>query len=304
MLKRILINIILIIIFVCAVEIYSFNKTAEENEVFKKQADRLESNGTRKYKTRYSVLKPFNPSLFRNSFIKENDKKPILWFGCSFAEGAGLEDIQTPCYKISSLSGRSCINKAKGATGTQFMYYQLLKDKEDTNEQEPEYIIYTFIWNHLQRLYNYQVSPLIDMQNLRYKIKNGKLEEIKPIFMPVYSSFFIKRLLNKKVSNQTIQEHKDFELFNKIMEESVKITKERNPNSKFIMIEFPENSRKELPQYEIDTLNSYGITVVKVTDLIKDIDIYDKKYWLPDDIHPTVEAWDLFLPELSKRYLN
>ena len=48
----------------------------------------------------------------------------------------------------------------------------------------------------------------------------------------------------------------------------------------------------------------HGITVVKVTDLTKDIDIYDKKYWLNDNIHPNNKAWDIILPRLTKKYIN
>ncbi len=305
MIKRILINLLLIILAITAVESFCFYRTKNQNEYFKQKADRLEANNTRQYTTKYRLLKPFNTVVYRKSFIKQNtNKKPIIWFGCSFAEGAGLEDNFTPCYKISELTGRSCINKAKGATGTQFMLYQLQDNNFINSAPEAEYIIYTFIYNHIQRLYNYQINPLIDMFNLRYKIENGQLKNITPEFNPIYSSFFIKRLLNKKVFKQSEQESINFILFNKIMQESLNITKKNYPNSKFILLEFPDLSRKELPDYEVKNLERMGITVVKVTDLIKDINIYEEKYWLSDNIHPTAEAWDLILPKLKEQYLN
>ena len=305
MLKRIFINILLIIFALSAVEAFCFYKTKTENERFKEKADRLEANNTRKHTTKYRLLVPFNTVVYRNSFIKENsDKKPILWFGCSFAEGAGLEDEQTPCYKISELTGRSCINKAKGATGTQFMLYQLQDGNFINDVPQAEYIIYVFIYNHIQRLYNCQINPLVDMFNLRYKNSNGKLKNITPEFNPLYSSFFVKRLLNKKVFKQAKKEGMDFELFNAVMKESVDITKNNYPNSKFLLLEFPDLSRNELPEYEIKKLEEYGITVVKVTDLIQNEDIYEEKYWLPDNIHPTEQAWNLILPELKEKYLK
>lgn len=305
MIKRIFINILLIVIALASVEAYSFYKTKTENESFKKQADRLASNNTREYKTKYKLLEPFNPTLYRNSFINEsNEKKPIIWFGCSFAEGAGLEDNQTPCYKISKLSQRSCINKAKGATGTQFMYYQINDDKFTDDVQNADFIIYTFIWNHIQRLYNYQVNPLIDMFNLRYKLVNDELKNITPKCNPLYSSFFVKRILNNVVRKQATEEQYNFKLFNKIMKETYQISQKKYPNSKFIFIEFPELSKKELPDYEIKELESYGIIVVRVKDIIGNTDIYDGKYWLPDNIHPTEEAWDLILPKIKEKYMN
>lgn len=302
MLKRILVNILLVFISLMLIETYCFYKTKAENETFKKQADRLESNNTRNYETKYRLLKPFSTSIYRNSFIKENTNKSIVWFGCSFAEGAGLEDKQTPCYKISELTGKSCINKAKGATGTQFMLYQL--ENENTINENVDYVIYTFIWNHIQRLYNYQVNPLIDMFNLRYKTTTNGLKNITPNFNPIYSSFFIKRLLNKQIYNQANKESIDFNLFNEIMKESFKIAKEKYPNSKFIMIEFPELSRKELPEYEIKSLEKIGIIVVKATDFTNNINVYDERYWLPDKIHPTEELWDLILPQIKEKYMD
>lgn len=303
MLKRIFINILLILLFLSLVEFYSFNKTKIENENFKRQADRLEANSTRQYKTKYRLLKPFNTEIYRNSFIK-NSANNILWFGCSFAEGAGLNDNQTPCYKISQLTGKSCINKAKGATGTQFMYYQIMDDNIMNNAKSVEYVIYTFIWNHIQRLYNYQVNPLIDMFNLRYKIIDGNLVDITPQFNPLYSSFFVKRILNKIVYEQAKDESYNFKLFNRIMKETYNISQKRYPNSKFIFIEFPELSKKELPDYEVKELESYGINVVRVKDILGNIDIYDPKYWLPDNIHPTEQAWDLILPTIVEKYMT
>lgn len=303
MLKRIFINLLLIIMALTFVEAYSFNRTKIDNEKFKTQADRLEANSTRQYKTQYRLLEPFNTTLFRNSFIKDNANN-IVWFGCSFAEGAGLNDNQTPCYKISELTGKSCINKAKGATGAQFMYYQINDDKIMDDAKTADFIIYTFIWNHIQRLYNYQVNPLIDMFNLRYKIIDGNLVDITPQFNPLYSSFFVKRILNKIVFEQAKQESYNFRLFNKIMKETYNISQKRYPNSKFIFIEFPELSKKELPDYEVKELESYGIKVIRVKDIIGNIDIYDPKYWLPDNIHPTEQAWDLILPTIVEKYMT
>ena len=184
------------------------------------------------------------------------------------------------------------------------MYYQINDDKIMDDAKTADFIIYTFIWNHIQRLYNYQVNPLIDMFNLRYKIIDGNLVDITPQFNPLYSSFFVKRILNKIVFEQAKQESYNFRLFNKIMKETYNISQKRYPNSKFIFIEFPELSKKELPDYEVKELESYGIKVVKVKDIIGNVDIYDQKYWLPDNIHPTEQAWDLILPTIVEKYMT
>lgn len=304
MLKKIIINLLLIFTVFFAIEYAAFVKTKKENIKFQ-QLVKLESNKIQNYKTRYVLMEDFSPAPFRGSFMnKETNKKPVLWFGCSFAEGAGLEDNKTPCYKISQLTRRSCLNKTKGATGVQYMYYQLSKQNFSKEVPQADFIIYTFIWNHIHRLYNYQINPLVDMFNLRYKNNNGTLEEIKPVFKPLYSSFFIRRILNKKVNKSVLREANDFELFNLIMKETAELVKKYYPKSTFIMLEFPDTSRKELPLKEIKTLESYGIIVVRVKDLIGNADIYDDKYWLPGKIHPSEQAWDIILPELVKNYMH
>lgn len=305
MIKRILVNLILIVILFGFIEYGSFVLAKKQNVIYKQKADRLEVNNTRAFKTNYNILSDFNTTVWRNSFYLENtEKKPIIWFGCSFAEGAGLEDEHTPCYKISKLTNRSCINRSKGATGTQFMYYQLNNPDFKNHAPQADYIIYVFIWNHLQRLYNFQVNPLINMFNLRYKIKNDELVEIKPLFKPLYSLYSVKWLLNKKGYKQADKEYGEFTLFNKIMQESAKLTKQYYPDSKFILLEFPDVHNKLIPDYEVKKLESFGIHVVNVKKLTGDINVYDKKYWLADDIHPSEDLWNIILPELVKRELS
>ena len=305
MLKKIFISFFIFLFLLGILEAYSFYLTHKENEEFKLIAKRINKTAS-DYKTEYKLLIPFQTNIYRNSIIKENSKnKPILWFGCSFAEGCGVEDSSTPCFKISELTQRSCINKSKGTTGTQFMYYQLKQDNFKSTYPEADYIIYTFIWDHLQRLYNYQVNPLIYMHNLRYEIQGDKLKEINPQFNPLYSSFLVKRILNKKIRLAGNKERQDFKLFNKIMKETANIIKEKYPNAKFIMLEFPQISDLRLPDNEIKELETYGITVLRVKDFLpNDIDVTDEQYWLEDKLHPTSEFWDMFLPKIVEEYVN
>ena len=86
------------------------------------------------------------------------------------------------------------------------------------------------------------------------------------------------------------------------MSASVKIAKHYYPDAKIILLEYPELTSRAIPEKEVKKLEEMGITVVKVTDLTKDIDIYDKQYWLNDNIHPNSKAWDIILPRLVKDY--
>ena len=304
--RKIFINLLLIILFFGMIK-YSSYKIAEYKDLqFKDITKDASECNTDKYTTKYRLLEDFSLGIWRKSTIIENSKKkPIIWFGCSFAEGAGLEDNQAQSYKLAQISKRSVIQQSKGATGPAFMYYQLKNNLVDEQANDAEYVIYTYISNHLYRLYEYKVNPFIPMFNIRYKIKDGNLVERKPIFKPLYSLFFVQRLANKDVINKVIAEEQDYLLFDKMMKETNNLIKEKYPKAKFIILEFPDRGN-EIPDFEVKKLEENGITFVRLKDLIKDksINIYDEKYWLPGNIHPNEKLWDLALPELNKRFLK
>lgn len=303
--KIIIINILLLLFVFAGIEFYSYKLTNDKNMVFKSQTDKLEANNSKGYVTKYRLMKDFYAPRTRYFTGSNPDLKPILLFGCSFAEGAGLSDEDSPCSQLTKLTGRTCYDRSKGATGTSFMYWQLLNEDFDKVTKEADYIVYIYINNHLLRLYNYQINPLIDIFNIRYKFdKNGKLVEIKPFFKPFYSLFSVKRFLNTRVINQENQEERDFKMFNAMMSESEKFFKEKYPSAKFIILEYPDLSGRFLPDEEIKTLESYGITVVRVSDLIGNIDLNEEKYWLSDNIHPSMEAWNIIMPEFVRRYIK
>ncbi len=303
--RIILINIIVLFLIFAGIELYAFKLTDDENMVFKEQAARLEANyDARIYSTKYHLLKDFYAPRTRYFTGSNPDLKPILLFGCSFAEGAGLSHEMSPCAQLTNLTGRTCYDRSKGATGTQFMYWQLLNEDFDKVTQEAGYAVYIYIHDHLLRLYRYQINPLIDIFNIRYEFKNGKLVEKKPFFKPLYSLFSVKRFLNRKVIQQTIREEQDFKMFNTMMKESAEILRNKYNGIKIILLEYPDKSDRFLPEEEIKTLESYGITIVRVTDLIGDVDLKEDKYWLIDDIHPSMEAWNIIMPEFVRRYIK
>lgn len=298
MCRKIFVNTLLILILIILTEFVCFYITKKENLSLNKKT-------SVEYITKYNVLKDFNADIYGKSFKQKDEKKnPIILFGCSYADGAGLSEENTPCGKLSKITGRSCINRAKGAMGLQFMNYQLKNQTFYDKNKEVDYVIYVYIRNHLQRLYNFQMGALIDMFNLRYKVSNGKLREIKPIFKPLYSSYIVKRFLNKKAEIQAQIEEKNFKLFNAVMNENVRLVKKYYPKAKIIFIEYPEPRYHSLPDKEVDILENMGIIVVKIVDLTKDINIFDNEYWLDDNIHPSEKAWNIILPRLAKKYLD
>ncbi|MCR5261390.1 MAG: hypothetical protein K6C94_06075 [Candidatus Gastranaerophilales bacterium] len=250
----------------------------------------------------YRILKDFPINDFRPSSYKNTKKNPILWFGCSFADGAGMDDNKTPCFKISDLTGRTCINRAQGATGTQYIYNQIKKNDFKKIAPDVDFIFYIFIQDHLRRLYFFQI-PLTYYSEVRYQYKNHELKEVPRWTKYLYSSYLIQKLAMIRIKYCWDKEFKNYYLFNIVMKETAKEFKKIYPNAKFIMIEFNEKRQTEfLPEEEIKKLNSYGIDVVRLRDYIGDIDIHDDKYWFEDDCHPREVLWDMLLPQIVKKY--
>lgn len=302
------INLILFIIFLLCAEAYSYKKTLEanRNNIKTEQQTLKNQDNSFNFKKAYAFAPKFADSEFvkqgmhRVNYRKSN-KKAIIFFGCSFTQGAQLKDKQTLAYKISRISNRTTDNRGKGATGTQFMYYQLIDKNLKHETPDAEYIIYTFIWDHLYRLNTYIVNPGVNVINIRYKIVNNKLVEIKPAFTPLYSSYIVKKVQFDIVSKKFAIEQENFLLFNAIMKESIKIAQKKYPHSKFIILEYPENiHKKKLPQSEIDKLENMGYIVINTEKLIGH-NLNDKKYRTEDGYHPSEAAWNEVAPKLVQK---
>lgn len=296
------INFIILLIFLAGAEAYVYRQTLEKNKqtielnnkVYEQKGDSF------RFKQEYTYPLKFDDAngikIFKRVIYGNSIKRPLIFFGCSFTEGAGLRDEQTLAYKVSKLTGRTVYNRGKGSTGAQFMYYQLSTPALKEEVPDAEYMIYTFIWDHLYRLYNYQACPLITGVNLRYKIVNNKLEEIKPAFLPLYSLYSVKKIQLNIANKNGLKEEQNFKLFNFIMNESIKSAHKSYPNSKFVMIEYPDYHQKTLPPDEIQKLKDMGFVFINAEQLLGH-DLKDSKYRLVDN-HPAELAWEELAPKL------
>lgn len=198
------------------------------------------------------------------------------------------------------------LNLSVGGSGTQHIYYFLTHEKYLKNAENPEYIIYVFINDHIRRFYMHQIwNPFETIENLRYKIKEGKVEKIKPVFFQFWNLYTIKELqryISWKNFENTSQEDL-FLNFVDFMKEIKKVSSKKYPNAKFAILLYDDKiydcNKDFINNSDWNLLRKEGFYVFDTKDLT-DKDLSDLKYKSDDLYHPNAEAWKEVIPKLVK----
>ena len=215
--------------------------------------------------------------------------KPILLLGCSFTYGEGLKDNETFSYKLSKLTKRPVYNYGLRGLGLQEAIYLILKNHIQIKEP-PEYIIYTYIGDHEERLL---YSRIRGLEHLSFKNKEGL-----PIYIQnanlsnrFYSLVLLNSLINRNLPNDIKQRNtiEHFILFKNLIQKNY-------PKAKIIVFYYEDNTYHN---YVIDKINEIGIETIKM----KDLGIQSEKLPKLIDGHPAASAWDIVVPKLIK-YIN
>lgn len=196
----ILINIILLIALVISIDfctfIVDFNKRF--NSLIKEAKENLEYKNEEinnlprfKYSLRQihfkdyfdKIIKDENELSERISLPQnDNNKKSIIVFGCSFAEGVFLQADETLSGQLSKYTQRTAYNMGVSASSPSYMLYLSEYNKfYDLIKVQPEYIIYVIIPDHINRIYQnkYGIANIDHTSYIGYKEHNGKLVEDK-----------------------------------------------------------------------------------------------------------------------------
>ena len=247
---------------------------------------------------------------------KNSKKRPVVTIGCSYTEGNGLDENQTFAYKLNKLTNRTTYNRGVSGSGPQLVYRQLSDENFKKEIPDAEYVIYTFIHNHLHRQFQTLFCPYTSDINLKYTLENGNLTETSSPFWFMYWSFLVKTYLEWKIVPQFENEIKNnYQLFNKILQSSVDEMHKKYPNSKFVLVEFPQSSlcipkdgfeedikkyEEELTEEQIKKIEEMGIIYINASKLAGH-KFCDKRYRLPDGDHPSEVAWDELTPKIVKK---
>ncbi len=231
-------------------------------------------------------------------------KPPIVVFGCSYVYGYLLDKNQTLTYKLAHKSKRPVYSRAFQGWGIQHMLYQVRQDKFYNHVKEPQYAVFVMMFDHFRRLYsiNFLSGHLLnEEQNLRYKLKDGKLIQItnsNPFFNFIKRSYVINKFHQAYVNN-VILKPKNYENYSKFALEHFIESKEEMQkhwkNTKYIVLYYNKfyNDDKFTK-----SLEEKGFQVISLPDLTN-ADLDDDKYKIKDG-HPNESAWDLISDKLIK----
>ena len=215
--------------------------------------------------------------------------------------------------QLNEITDRIVYNLGISATGPQIVYEQLSDSKIKKEIPDAEYIIYVFLHNHIMRqfmtfvhLNGNEISPQY------YNDNNGNFAKRKMLSPKILYTFFsVRNYLDKMMFNQeTAEKQNGLPIFLRTMEESYKAAKKNYPDSKFVLLEFPQGSMcnpnyydksQELSDENIKALEKIGIIYINAEQLVghkfRDVE----KYRIADKDHPNAKVWQEIAPALKKR---
>ena len=305
----IVINILLILVGLFAIELYIWNK---ENDSLKQRGvfpPNIEKLGFHKGIKKFN----FDPKYFptpENGYGRAPEGlnykgKPLVIFGCSYAYGYQLEPTQTLSYKLAEKAKLPVYNRAFISWGIQHMLYQSKVEDLYATIPEPEYVMYVYINDHIRRLYLLSFSSwniLEEEFNLRYKDKNDELIEIKnqnEILNQIKRLYLTNKiqhlLVNKEMNNQKNKEKRyDFALKH-FVEAKNEMQKHWN-KTKFVVLFY---NTTEDDEYLKNKLKENDFIVLDTKELTN-ADLATDEFLNQDKLHPNENAWELIAEKLIK----
>ena len=223
--------------------------------------------------------------------LEYKDKKPIVIYGCSFANGQHLKNNMHPGIILSELTKRPVYNWGNSGKGLQETLYILINQQKIS--PQPEYIIYIYFSDQFRRLF--EVCHILEWEKfLSYKIKNDKIifENSKADF--IFNTYLYRVLKSKYNFLYFLKQKKAQKILKLFINELDNEVHQRYPDAKFLFVvyDFIQLDKNELKQME----NS-KFEVIYLSDLFGDL-LEKPEYKIPNDDHPNEKAWNLIWPKL------
>ena len=163
--KILIINLFLLILVFAVVESLNYNLYKSKYMdmlILQAQNNDDPKKALKESLPKYKIPKEYNYKEYidKDKFIIKgsSDKKPIITVGCSYTYGILLEPYETLAGQLNRVTGRTVYNLGISATGPQTVYEQLKAPDIKKEIPDAEYIIYTFLHNHIMRQFMYILS--------------------------------------------------------------------------------------------------------------------------------------------------
>ena len=256
----------------------------------------------------------------RFSYLDKNyDKEPVLLLGCSYAYGQYLSEKENFAGILKKLTNRPVYNLGVIARDPALALMLLERFKKDKNiTQKPKYIIYTYMFHHLQRLHAWNYY---DFYRKRGYIPSQKYNLLYHSY--IYHYFKDRKLDEKLWYDWDFSNHQ--KIFFNIVKDMEKNVKEINPDSKLIILIYNDENYDLVPnlwntvgnnEYKMNKLfeiqesekfkkelEKAGAIVISTKDLLnRTMDKpTDRVSDDPNHPHPSALAWRMIIPKLIER---
>lgn len=228
--------------------------------------------------------------------LEYKDKKPVVLYGCSYSYGYLLDDNENFGAKLSEKTKRPVYNYSVSARGIQNMLYFLEKEEHYDDFEEPEYVIYTFIDDHVRRLYT-PCNSNDNIEFIEYTLKNDKLVRKETPFKYLHSLYIYNRFQNFCYNKFVKNKKKTEEILIKYFEQSRDLFVKHYPNTKFVILLYPDvkDSYTYSPVWE--RLKNEGFIILNANEVAQ-VDLTKEEYKLDDKVHPNAQAWEKITDKL------
>ncbi len=249
---------------------------------------------------------------YRISFRKtiydgtDNDKRAVILYGCSFTNGVFLENDENFSGQIRKLTKRLVYNRGLSGYGIQHSLFHIENNlkvllSKHNNNGYPKYVIYTFIEDHINRLYH--TNDYFDNWLMYYKYdkEQNKLTEISDFDIAFWHSYILRTLYLKSKADSTDFNSENGKYARKLvldmfiqMKQSLK---EQIEDVDFTVFVYDGDIHIKAIEQE---LKSNEINVVYLSEISKE-DFKKQKYRIENDQHPNALAWKVITPLLVKK---
>ena len=228
-----------------------------------------------------------------------NPNKAVLFFGCSFTFGSGVEDHEAMPYQFQKISGGEykAINYGYASYGAHQMLAMLehKKEQQGIKGYQPKFAIYQFITDHVFR----GTESSQELVGPKYRFdEKGKLKKESTYSLDMISrninkyQYYIKKsiLLSNIFFHRTQSHQNDINLLVAMIQKSADIFESRY-HGKFYCL-FWEEKWSEVGLYEkiLKRLKDKHINVIEMEEIIPGYTEHYDPYILYKDEHPNSKA--------------